>query len=356
MEGDPNGATVGAAFRSISSSLDPTRPFTAAMNGDWGVGLSTVLDTQGVNYNYDELSSYHYSHLSQPVFGSETASCTGARGVYITNDTAAHEAIYDADYCARMWVPEMSSQWISGGFAWSGFDYKGEPLPYTWPGVGSNFGIFDIAGFEKDTYYYYQGAWTNNTVLHLVPQNWNIWTTGESVQVFCYTNAPYVEVFLNGVSSGLQSLSQYTRGLWYVPYAPGTLKAVAYDINQNIIATQSVSTTGAPSSLKLSADTPTTISADGADVVLLRVTVLDNSGIMVPTASNLITFSVSGPATILGVGNGDPADHSADKANVRNAFNGLARVIIQSTTTPGTITVTASASGLGPNSITLSSM
>jgi len=356
MEGDPNGATVGAAFRSIASSLDPSRPFTAAMHSDWGVGISTVLDTQGINYNYDQLSTYHYNHLSQPVFASETASCTGARGVYITNNTAAHDAIYDADYCARTWVPTISSPWISGGFAWSGFDYKGEPLPYTWPGVGSNFGIFDIAGFEKDTFYYYQGVWTSKTVLHLVPQNWNVWTIGQSVQVFCYSNAPYVEAFLNGVSLGRQSLAQFTRGLWWVPYATGTLKAVAYDNNLNVIATQSVSTTGAPSSLKLSADTPSQIAADGADVALLRVTVLDSSGATAPTASNLISFSVTGPATILGVGNGDPADHAADKASVRNAFNGLARVIIQSTTTAGTITVTASSPGLGSNSITLSSL
>jgi len=355
MPGLADGARVGANFKSIAVALDPSRPFGAAMNSDWGVGLSTVLDVQGINYNFDQYSTYHYGHPSQPMFGSETGSCTGARGIYITNATAAHDTINDADYCARVWVTAVeTAAWISGGFAWTGFDYKGEPLPYAWPAINSNFGIFDIAGFEKDTFYYYQGVWTTQTVLHLTPQNWNnIWAPNQGVEVFCYSNAPYVEVFLNGKSQGRQAMPQYGRGLWNVSYAPGSLTAVAYNTALTVIATQTVATTGSPSYLKLSADTPTSISANGQDVALLRVTIYDNAGLVVPTANNFVTFSVSGPGTILGVGNGDPSDHMPDKGTTRYAFNGLARVIIQSTTQQGTITVTATSPGLGSSTFTL---
>lgn len=357
MEGDAAGATVGANFKSIARTLDATRPFTAAMNMYWGIGLSTVIDLQGINYNYGAYATYHASHVSQPVFGSETASCTGARGVYVTNDTAAHDSIYDADYCAREWVTYTeSAAYIPGGFAWTGFDYKGEPAPYTWPDINSNFGILDIAGFEKDQFYYYQGVYTTQTVLHLLPQNWNIWYTGQVLEIFVYSNAPYVEVFVNGVSYGVLTMNPFVRAVWWVVYAPGNLKAVAYDKNMNILTTQVVTTTGKPSYLKLTADTPTSISASGQDVALLRVTVYDSAGLAVPTASNLITFSVSGPGSIIGVGNGDPSDHFPDKGNTRYAFNGLARAIVQSTTTAGTITVTATSPGLTSSSLTLSSM
>lgn len=357
MPGLADGARVGANFKSIALALDTSRPFSAAMNAGWGIGVSTVLDVQGINYNFDQYSTFHSSHLTLPMYGSETASCTGARGVYVTNNTAAHDSIYDADYCARVWTTAVgNASWISGGFAWTGFDYKGEPLPYSWPAINSNFGILDIAGFEKDTFYYYQGVWTTQTVLHLLPQNWNIWNLNQTLEIFCYSNAPFVEVFLNGLSQGLRAIPLYGRGLWWVNYAPGTLKAVAYNTNMTVIAQQSVTTTGAPASLKLTADTPSTISANGQDVALLRVTVYDSNGLMAPTANNLITFTVSGPGIVLGVGNGDPTDHSPDKSSTRNTFNGLARVIVQSTTKAGTIVVTATSTNIGSSTFSLISL
>jgi len=354
MLGNPDGARVGANFKSIATALDGTRVFGAAMNANWGIGLSTVLDVQGVNYNYDQYSTYHLSHPTQPVFGSETGSCTGARGIYVTNNTIAHDSIYDADYCAKTWTSAVSTaNWISGGFLWTGFDYKGEPWPYTWPAISSNYGVMDSAGFEKDTFYYYQSVWTTQTVLHILPQNWNIWALNSSVEIFIYTNAPFVELILNGKSLGVYSDFRYNLN---VKYAPGVLKAVAYNTNMNVLATTNVTTTGNPAYITLSADTPTTISANGFDVALLRATIYDNNGLVVPTANNFITFFVSGPGTVLGVGNGDPSDHTPDKANTRYAFNGLARVIIQSTTQPGTITITASAPGLQSSTFVLSSV
>jgi len=363
MEGDSNGQQVGQKFVDLVHQYDTTRPISAAMNGGWGVGLSFVLDIQGINYNYGQYDTYHNSHPSQAITGSETASCTCARGIYVTNSTAGHKDVYSCDGCAKAWWTAVAQRaWVEGGYAWTGFDYKGEPSPYAWPEINSNFGIIDIAGFEKDTFWYYQSAWLTTPVLHIWP-HWN-WNNGQNVNIWAYTNAPSVELFINGASQGKKTVPLNVTNTnayfasWTVAFAAGTLSAKGYDTNAQTISSQTIQTAGAPSAIELTVESlagKSGIKADGQDVALLRVAILDAQGNLVPTASNEITFSVSGPGTIFGVGNGDPASHEPDKSNKRSAFNGLARVIVQSTTTAGTISVSASASGLKSASATIAS-
>jgi len=252
--------------------------------------------------------------------------------------------------------------WVEGGYAWTGFDYKGEPSPYAWPEINSNFGILDIAGFEKDTFWYYQSAWIPTTVLHIWP-HWN-WGNGQNVNVWAYTNAPSIELFINGASQGKKTVPLNVTNTnaffasWTVPFAAGTLSAKAYDSNGQNIATQTIQTAGAAASIDLTVEPlagKSGIKADGQDVALIRVAILDAQGNIVPTASNEVTFSVSGPGIIFGVGNGDPSSHEPDKSSKRSAFNGLARVIVQSILTGGTITVSASSSGLKSGSVTVTS-
>jgi beta-galactosidase len=355
MEDDPAGAKVGAAFKSIIKAADPFRPVVAAMNGDWGIGLSYVLDAQGINYNYQEYPIYHAVHPYQPMFGSETASCTGARSIYVTNNTAALLSIYNADGCAHEWVTASeTTPFIAGGFAWTGFDYKGEPTPYSWPEINSNFGIIDIAGFPKDTFFYYQSWWTEDIVLHLLP-HWN-WMQGDNVAVWAYTNAPSVELFVNGNSQGVQAVTSLGRAGWTVLFAPGSIEAKAYNSAKAVIATQTIATTGAPASIALSIDSASTIMANGQDVALVAVAIVDAKGMLVPTASNYVNFEVTN-GVVLGVGNGDPASHEPDKASGRSAFGGLVRVIVQSLVNkPGTITLVATATGLAPAKITVTAV
>jgi len=346
---------VGAMFKTIIKTADPSRPVVAAMNSDWGIGLSFVLDAQGINYNYQEYPIYHSAHPYQPMFGSETASCTGARSIYVTNNTACHLAIYNADGCARQWVTaDQTTPYIVGGFAWTGFDYKGEPTPYSWPDINSNFGTIDIAGFPKDTYYYYQSWYTTETVLHLFP-HWN-WEKGDYVNVWVYTNAPSVELFVNGESQGVQPVAYLGRAGWNVSYAPGSIEAKAYDSKNTLIATQATTTTGSPASIGLSLDSSSTIRADGQDVALVAVSILDAKGLLVPTASNYVNFEVTN-GIVLGVGNGDPSCLEPDKANGRSAFGGLARVIVQSLVNqPGPITLVATSDSLAPAKITITAV
>ena len=227
----------------------------------------------------------------------------------------------------------------AGGFAWTGFDYRGEPTPYGWPSISSNFGIVDMCGFPKDNYYYYRAWWPKEPLLHLFP-HWN-WEgrEGEEIRVWAFSNLDEVELFLNDKSLGRQKVPQYQHVEWKVRYAPGAIEARGWK-DGKLVLTEKRETTGPAASLRLTADR-STIDADGEDVLVLTVDALDSQGRAVPTATDMVQFKITGEGALIGVGNGDPNCHESDKEPRRSLFNGLAQVILQSTTTPGTITIEA---------------
>jgi beta-galactosidase len=360
VQSTSTGQTVMQAMQNLVHSLDTTRLCTAAINGSLGgVGFTAVLDVQGLNYNIPgNLDSYHPGNPTAPIIGTEQGSTVTTRGIY-TNDTVnGYVASYDIQNSgvgwgasAETWWPIFYSRpWASGGFDWTGFDYRGEPTPYNWPCISSHFGAMDTCGFPKDLFYYYQANWTLKPVLHVFP-HWNWTTPGGTVIVWAYGNCQAVELFVNGVSQGKQTLNTQGHVEWdNVSYAAGTLQAVGYNNNLPVI-TNNVVTTGTPAAIALVPDR-STILADGRDVSVVAVEVLDAQGNVVPTAANNINFSISGGA-IIGVGNGNPSSHEADKASQRMVFNGLAEVIVQSTNQPGSIVLTATSSGLTSTNITI---
>jgi beta-galactosidase len=352
------GATIIQVMQNLVHSLDSTRLCTAALN-DWGVGFSLVLDVNGFNYSLGSQDTFHAAYPDEPVIGTETSSLVSDRGIY-TNDTVnGYVWGYDIENPgvgwgepAETWWPYYDSRpWSSGGFSWTGFDYRGEPTPYGWPCINSHFGTMDTCGFPKDNFYYYQANWTYKPVLHVLP-HWNWGTPGQPINVWVYGNCQKVELFTNGVSLGRQTLNVQGHAEWdNVPYAPGTLQAIGYNSGVPVITNTTV-TTGAPAAIALWPDRGT-ILADGRDVSVVTVAVLDSQGLVVPTATNLVNFIVSGGA-IIGVGNGDPSSHEADKGSTqRSVFNGLAEVIVQSINQPGTIALTAASTGLTSASITI---
>jgi beta-galactosidase len=344
--------------------LDPTRLVTAAINSKHGNGISKVIDVEGVNYfrlatdkvnKEDNLDSYHATHPNQPVIGSEEASTRTTRGEYFVDKERGYLTAYDSNGVERaaQWVQYYAERrWLAGGFVWTGFDYRGEPTPYSWPCISSHFGILDTCGFPKDLFWYYQECWMDKPVLHLLP-HWN-WAgkEGQSIDVWCYTNYPSVELFLNGKRVGeRKDVKPRDHAEWKVKYEPGVLEARAYR-GADLVATEKVATTGAPAKLVLTPDR-VEINADGEDVSVVNVAVVDSQGRVVPTASNPVNFDVAGNAKIIGVGNGDPSCHEPDKASQRSAFNGLCMAIVQTTTAAGDIKVTATAEGLEPATATL---
>jgi beta-galactosidase len=356
LQGTTTGAAIIQVMQNLVHSMDPTRTCTAAMSGGWGSGFSTVLDVMGFNYNLGGMDSFHTSYPAQGCIGTETSSQVTDRGIY-TNDTSnGYVWGYDlnpvswGETAEAWWQYYFARSWSSGGFCWTGFDYRGEPTPYGWPCINSHFGIMDVCGFPKDVFYYYQANWTLKPVLHVFP-HWNWPTPGQPVNVWAFGNCQTVELFTNGVSLGRQTLNVQGHVEWdNVPYAAGTLQAVGYNYGVPVI-TNTVATTGTPASIALTPDR-STIQADGRDVSVVTVAVLDALGNIVPTASNTVTFAVSG-GTILGVGNGNPSSHEADQASQRADFNGLAEVIVQSTAQPGSITLAATSPGLNPTNVTI---
>jgi len=226
---------------------------------------------------------------------------------------------------------------------WTGFDYRGEPTPFGWPAIGSQFGILDTCGFPKDAAFYFRAWWRDEPLLHVFP-HWN-WSgrEGQEISVWAHSNCDEVELFLNGQSLGRKAMKKYSHLEWSVPYTPGTLLARGYRDGRPIIITQ-VETTGAPMKLTLAPDR-TAIKADGADVAVFTVSTVDAQGRHVPTANQLVKFEVTG-GRIIGVGNGDPSSHEADQGLERSLFNGYAQVIVQAQREPGEIRLSARAEGL----------
>ena len=268
----------------------------------------------------------------------------------ISTDPATAPSLGWTSTAESWWGTFAAFPWASGGFVWTGFDYRGEPTPYNWPAISTQFGVMDTCGFPKDNFYYYQANWSLKPVLHILP-HWN-WAgkEGQSIPVWAYGNCEEVELFLNGVSQGRQSLNVRGHLKWDVPYTAGTLQAVGYT-NGVPVLTDTVVTTGAPAAITLTPDR-STIFADGRDISIITVAAVDSQGRVVPTASNLVNFSISG-GMIIGVGNGNPSSHEADKGSQRSVFNGLAQIIVQSDSQSGPISLTATSPGLTSSPLTI---
>jgi len=348
------GERIGRTMVRLAHKLDPTREVTAAMH-DKGlaVGFANIVDVHGWNYiKVGDIDAYHRKHPDRPIVGSEEASTVCTRGIYADDPKRGYVSAYDirtpgwGSTAEKWWTFFSERPWLAGGFVWTGFDYRGEPIPYKWPCTASHFGIMDLCGFPKDNYYYYKSWWTNEPVLHLFP-HWN-WRgrEGETIDVRCFTNCEEVELFVNGHSHGRKRVVKNSHVAWNVPYQPGTLESIAFQQGKEVLR-KTIQTSGSPKRLIAQPDRQI-IRADGEDVVSVTVSAQDDLGHAVPTANNLIEFNVSANAKILGVGNGDPSSYESDKAPRRRLFNGLALVLIQSTTKPGPITITATSRGLSP--------
>ncbi|HEV2424957.1 MAG TPA: beta-galactosidase GalA [Terriglobia bacterium] len=349
-QGTSTGALILASMKRLARGLDPSRPVTAAMDGGWGHGISAVVDVQGFNYHDRAIDGFHSRFPGKPTVGTETASTVSTRGIYRNNYQRGYVSAYDVNYplwaatAETWWSIYARRPWVAGGFAWTGFDYRGEPTPYEWPCINSHFGIMDTCGFAKDNYFYYQAWWTTQPVLHLFP-HWT-WTgrEGEEIDVWAHTNLDRVELLLNGRSLGASDVQGFSHVSWKVSYAPGTIEARAFKGGRQVL-TVTHTTTGAPARIVLRPDRQH-IAADGEDVSLITVEVQDDQGRAVPTASNEITFRVSGNGRLIGVGNGDPSSHESDHGSTRRLFNGLAMAIVQASKEPGDLVLGASSPGL----------
>ena len=339
------GAKIAATMVRKCHELDPTRVVSAAVNGNNSKGVSDAFDIIGFNYNLKFPDEFHKAHPTRPVYGSETASAISTRGEYTTDPLRNTLSAYDVNQpgwgetAEEWWTFYGTREWECGGFAWTGFDYRGEPTPYGWPSINSQFGIIDVCGFPKDTFYYYKSWWGKEPVLHLFP-HWNFeGREGDEIPVWVHSNLDSVELFVNGQSQGSKSVPHLGHVEWKVRYEPGGIEARGTK-DGKVVLTEKRETVGPEVAIRLTADR-TGIDADGEDVAILKVEALDKDGRPVPTAQNAIAFNVSGEGALIGVGNGDPNCQESDKEPRRSLFNGLAQVIVQSTKHAGEIHIEA---------------
>src|SRR5258708_3042632 len=296
MMPQPQGVRVIDKMIERSHELDPTRLCTAAVPQAFDTRFPEQLDVMGFNYNLKVIDAWHKAHPKTPSVGSETASTISTRGIYQTDKLRNWLSAYDLNHTSwselaeEWWKFYAAREWLPGGFAWTGFDYRGEPTPYGWPSINSQFGIVHICGFPKHNFYYYKACPRPNPILHLFP-HWN-WEQrdGEIVKVWVHSNLEEVELFLNGKSQGSKKVEQLKHLEWAVKYGPGAIEARGSK-GGKVVFTEKRETTGKPETIKLTADR-TEIDADGNDAAVIRVEVLDQDGRHIPTADNMIGVKV----------------------------------------------------------------
>lgn len=371
QQGDTSALRIAPELAAIVHSLDTTRPLTTANDRpdtSNKIIKSGAIDLVGYNYHEYSYAKFHDRYPGRKFIATETTSGLETRGYYeMPSDSIRvwpdpHNKPYGNpehnvsayDNTRPPWGSTHEMTWkvmkkydfLSGFFIWTGFDYLGEPTPYSWPSRSSFFGIVDLAGFPKDVYYMYQADWTNKPVLHIFP-HWN-WKPGQLVDIWAYyNNADEVELYLNGKSLGIKKKEgDDLHVMWRVPFEPGTLKAVSRK-DGKVVLTREIHTAGAPTKIELTADR-SNIKADGHDLSFVTVKILDKDGNVVPDADNKVNFKIKGVGFIAGVDNGDENNHDSFKADYRKAFHGLALAIIHSKGTVGEVTLTATAAGLSP--------
>jgi beta-galactosidase len=353
------------------------RPVTAACNNTDPQNpllRSNALDLIGFNYNHSDYTDFPELFPSSRLIATETVSSLHTRGSYhMPSDkirrwpkrwdipfTDGHPELTCSAYDnsstpwgsthKETWDAVKNSDHVSGMFIWTGFDYLGEPTPYSWPARSSYFGLIDLAGFPKDAYYFYQSEWSAQDVLHIFP-HWN-WEEGQEIDLWAYTNCTEVELFLNNESMGVKAKSENDSYLvWKLKYTPGMLKAVGKTRDDEIIAKE-IYTASEPYQINLTPDREF-IDGDGRDLSFVKVSIHDKAGNLVPYADNLVEFSIEGVGSIVGVDNGLQTSLESFKSNSRKAFNGLCLAIIQARDAIGKIDLTARSEGILEASVSI---
>jgi beta-galactosidase len=354
----PHGADIFAAMKQAIEKIDPTRPVTAAINGGYNsVGIIPVEDLLGMNYHNDAFAKIHTEFPKLMIYGSEDVNAKTSRGTLETSRSLGlcSENGCDADPDSgpwRSWAPVVENPYVAGEFVWTGFDYRGEPNPFSWPAVTSQTGAMDLAGFPRAVYYYWKAEWRPEPSVYFDP-NWDLPEdqAGKQVLVRIFSNCDRIELSLNGKSLGTKDMPKDRHLDWQVPYAPGTLTAVGYKAGA-AVARYSTHTAGAASALRLMADVRR-LQANSEDAAPIEARLVDAHGDVVANAENEISFTVSGAGLLAGTANGDPTSHESNVGSERKAFHGLAMVLVKAGDHAGNITIEARAKGVAVARITI---
>ena len=348
----------------IVKRYDTSRPITAGCNEpspNNHLFKSGAIDLIGFNYHHQWVKDVPQNFAGKPFIFSESVSALQTRGFYMMPSDTVYKApkewwlpytdpsymcsAYDNMHASwsstheETWDVVKHNDFVGGQYIWTGFDYIGEPTPYGFPARSSYFGIIDLAGFPKDTYYMYQSEWTQKPMLHLFP-HWN-WVPGDYIDMWCYySGADEVELFINGKSQGVRRktdhqpegwkpglCTEYHVG-WRVTFDPGEVKAVSRK-DGKVVCEQVIKTAGAPDHIRLSVD------YQGKTTTFITAEVVDKDGNLCPWADDEIHFIYEGEGGILGTDNGCQTSMERFTSPKRKAFFGKCLVVA---TGPGSMT------------------
>ena len=356
LQNTEEGARIFRRMKNRVLHLDDSRLIVGAMNGMSMEGAGLYMDAVGINYSLRVIDQLHELHPEYPIIGSENNSAVTTRGCY-QSDYEHEQILSNYDEEKVKWGQTVRETWdftrkrdyFAGIFIWTGFDYRGEPTPFTWPSVSSQFGIMDTCGFAKDSFYFNKACFTETPMVHILPH----WThqKGEIIRVMTVSNCEEVELFLNGKSLGRKPCDVCEPPEWQVEFMRGRISAKAYR-NGKCVAKAEHRTAGKPYATQILPETKA-IKNDGADTAIINVAVVDKKGIVVPYANDLIHFEIEGEGYIRGVGNGDPNSHEPDNANDRHAFHGLCQALVTARIGAQTLKIRAYADGLKSAELTL---
>jgi len=367
-QGMKGGREMAAHLQDLCHQLDPSRPVTQGCDrpdNALKTGFLQTMDVPGLNYRLHRYQST-YDQLPQGfLLGSETASTVSSRGTYYFPVTPTDKGVhpdgqcsgYDVEWCSWSnlpdddWAWQDDKAWVIGEFVWTGYDYLGEPTPYDeyWPSRSSYFGICDLAGLPKDRYYLYRSKWNRNDhTLHLLPHwTWGKERRGQVTPVYCYTDYPEAELFLNGKSQGrikknpAQRLDRYRLRWNEVKYEPGELRVVVYDEKGKNCGEKALRTAGKPARLQLDtwtqADGRPVLRADGEDLAFVTVSLTDADGTLIPDAKDKLHFEVEGAGQFRAVCNGDATSLEVFTQPTMQLFAGQLVVVVQSARQKGTL-------------------
>ena len=340
----------------LVKKYDKTRPITAGCNEpdpNNHLFKSGAIDIIGFNYHHQWVKDVPKNFPGKPFIFSESVSALQTRGYYMMpsdsvfvapkewwlpyTDPSMMCSAYDNMHASwsstheETWDVVKHNAFVGGQFIWTGFDYIGEPTPYGFPARSSYFGIIDLAGFPKDTYYMYQSEWTQKPVLHLFP-HWN-WLPGQEIDMWCYYNqADEVELLVNGKSQGIRKKTSRLSSAdapmcteyhvaWRVKYEPGEVKVVARKAGK-VVGEQTIRTAGAPDHIRLTTD------YCGKNLTFVNAEVVDKDGNLCPWAEDAIVFDCKGDGKILGTDNGCQTSMERFTAPRRKAFFGKCMVVV----------------------------
>lgn len=366
MENTVQGTRIAAAMREHTRLLDPTRHSTIANAG--GSEMIKGLDVVGFNYILqNDVDNRKAANPTWKIVGTEETTGCGTRGVYF-NDPAQPGRMASMNLTAdkdgtenrieRGWKFYAERPWAAGLFYWTGIDYRGEPNPLSYPATDSEFGILDYCGFPKDEAWYLKSWWTDEPTLHIFP-HWNLQGhEGEEIELWAYSNCDEVELTVNGKNLGRQKMPRNGHLKWKATYQPGKVVAVGYKNGKRIL-TETIATTKPAAKIVLKTDRQQ-ITPDNRDVAVVTVEIQDKNGNIVPDACPMLSIRLDGNGRILGVGNGDPSYLGADSPKEKDcrtfqipAFNGLAQILVQSSSNASTLNLSCSSENLKTGSIAI---